>query len=88
MIKVKELVAIRSGELNADALLEMYPVKTLVADLVEIIKTATPKEDVKQISISKEDYDKIISLFRVRGFEANGQPTKRGRKKKINAVAE
>ena len=82
MIKSKELAAIRAGELNADALLEMYPVKTLVADLVEIIKTTAPKEDAKQISISKEDYDKIISLFRIKGFEANGQPTKRGRKRK------
>jgi hypothetical protein len=88
MIKAKELAAIRAGELSADTLLEMYPVKSLVADLVEVIKSSGSNDYAKQISVSKDEYEKIISMFRIKGFEANGQPTKRGRKKKATAAAE
>ncbi|MBO4417124.1 MAG: hypothetical protein J5801_03265 [Bacteroidales bacterium] len=81
MIKPKEISAIKNGKLNADYLLDNYPIKTLVEDLVEIIRKSETPGVAKPIPISREDLDRINGLFRIIGYESNGQPTKRGRKK-------
>lgn len=81
MIKTKDLYAIKAGNMTVDELLENYPVKALISDLIEIIaqKDAIPQ---KPIVLSDEDYNRVISLFRQRGIAADGTEIKRGRKPK------
>ena len=87
MIKSRDLAAVKAGELSVDALLEKYPVKALVSDLIEIIANkesccAVEAPVAKPIGVSQEEMDRIMAMFRVKGFTADGQVSKRGRKPK------
>ncbi|MBQ3414537.1 MAG: hypothetical protein IJH39_04150 [Clostridia bacterium] len=86
MIKSRDLAAIKAGEMSVDTLLEKYPVKTVVSDLIEIVANketcCAVAEPVKPISVTQEEYDKILGMFRVKGFTADGQVSHRGRKPK------
>lgn len=81
MIKSKDLAAIKEGKMTVDSLLENYPVKALVSDLVELVmqKDVIP---AKPIPLNQDEYDRVMALFRVRGFDAVGETIKRGRPKK------
>ena len=81
MIKAKDLKAIKAGEITVDELLNNYPVKALVSDLIEIVanKTATEPVVVDRIVITQEQFD---TYFRIKGFDVNGAPSTRGRKPK------
>lgn len=78
MIKSKDLAAIKAGEMSVDQLLENYPVKALVSDLIEIVaqKTVIPQ---KPIALADEDYQRVMSLFRPKGIAADGSEIRRGR---------
>lgn len=82
MIKTKDLIAVKNGVLKVDDLLEKYPVKSLITDLLEMLTVTevTPKQP--KIVVSQEDYNRIIDLFRVKGIGIDGEPSKRGRKPK------
>lgn len=87
MIKAKDLAAIKAGEMSVDTLLEKYPVKAVVSDLIEVIANKETCCNVaapvaKPISVSQEEMDRIMAMFRVKGFTADGQVSKRGRKPK------
>lgn len=81
MIKSKDLAAIKEGKMTVDTLLENYPVKALVSDLVELVmqKDVIP---AKPIVLSDEEYDRVMGMFRKRGVNAVGELIKRGRPKK------
>lgn len=81
MIKNKDLNAIRTGQITTDQLLEIYPVKTLISDLIEIVKEK-PVEAPKVV-ISQEQFEKH---FRIAGIAADGTPQTRGRRKKQQDV--
>lgn len=78
MIKKKDL------KLTVDELLEKYPVKNLISDLLEMVNTKVDAVVVEQpkIAVSKEEFEQICSIFRIKGFDVNGNPSKRGRKPK------
>lgn len=82
MIKSKDLAAIKVGEMTVDQLLENYPVKALVSDLIEIVaqKTVVPQ---KPIALADEDYQRVMSLFRPKGIASDGvSMERRGRPRK------
>ena len=74
MIKEKDWNAVMSDKMTAADLLEHYPVKTLVEDLVELARRVEPKSSV---AVSAEDMQKIENFFKVK-------ISKRGRKPKNN----
>lgn len=88
MLKPKEIQAIRNGAVTADELINSYPVKTLVEDLIALLKTndtaavAEPKN--KPIALYQEEYDRIVGMFRVKGLTTTGEKSKRGRPSKKN----
>ena len=88
MLKAKEIQAIRKGTMDADELIANYPIKSLVADLIEMLKiqpepvAPATEEKQKPIAVSQEEYDRILSIFRVKGLTATGEKTKRGRPSK------
>lgn len=84
MIKSKELAAIEAGNITAVDLLNKYPATELVNDLMEIIQNKATVVSAKQpvidrIVITQAQFD---SMFRIKGLDAEGNPTKRGRKPK------
>lgn len=87
MIKSKELGAIQEGKITAVDLLKNHNAIELIDDLCALLQNKKEWEDLvrptpKLISVTEEEYERIKGLFRVKGYEANGEPTKRGRKPK------
>ena len=76
-MKAKELKAIKAGKLTVDELLEIYPVKTLVNDLLEMVlaKPVVVAEQPK-ITVTQQEYEQITGLFRVRGTSNRGRKAK------------
>ena len=76
-MKAKELKAIKEGKLTVDELLEIYPVKTLVNDLLEMVlaKPVVVTEQPK-ITVTQQEYEQITGLFRVRGTSNRGRKAK------------
>ena len=79
-LKLKDIQAIRTGELTVDTLLEMYPIKQLVSDLINIII----ENDVnpEPIALYESDYNRVMGMFRIVGFDKDGKKITRGRKRK------
>ena len=86
-IKEKDLSAVKKGTMTVDDLLEKYPVKALVTDLIEIINS-DKQPALEQIVISPEDFNKLTSLFRIKGYSSTGELETRGRKPKkvVNTI--
>ena len=87
MIKSKELGAIEAGNITAVDLLKNHNAIELIDDLCALLQNKKEFEDLirpnpKLISVTEEEFERIKSLFRIKGYEANGEPTKRGRKPK------
>ena len=76
MIKSKDLIALKNGDLTVDTLLELYPVKALVNDLVELALQSANAVPDKPITVTKEELDKIMSLFRIQGTSNRGRKPK------------
>lgn len=79
-IKLKDIQSIKAGELTVDTLLELYPVKQLVSDLVNIIN----ENDInpEPIALYERDYNRVMEMFRIVGFDKDGKKITRGRKRK------
>lgn len=87
MIKSKELGAIQEGKITAVDLLKNHNAIELIDDLCALLQNKKEFEDLirpnpKLISVTEEEFERIKAMFRIKGYEANGEPTKRGRKPK------
>lgn len=72
MIKKKDL------KLSVDELLEKYPVKNLISDLLEMVNTKVDSVVVEQpkIAVSKEEFEQIAGMFRIKGTSNRGRKPK------------
>lgn len=89
MIKSKELGAIQEGKITAVELLKNHNAIELIDDLCALLQNKKEFEDLirpnpKLISVTEEEFERIKGMFRIKGYEANGEPTKRGRKPKTS----
>ena len=62
-------------------LIANYTVKAIVEDYVNLVME-TPGDNVK-ITVSQEEYESIVSLFKIRGKKIDGETETRGRKKRL-----
>lgn len=82
-ITKQELRALKNGEISvedyANKLLDEYPVKQLALTLAEMI---ADYDEGTRITVSQEEFDRIVGLFKVRGINAlTGAAEMRGRPK-------
>lgn len=64
-------------------ILDNYSAKQLVEELAERIMNE-PK--TTKITLSQEEYDTVVNLFRVRGVTSDGTAETRGRKKREEKI--
>ena len=79
-MKAKELKAIKEGKLTVDELLEIYPVKVLVNDLIEMVlaKPAPVVAEQPKITVTTQEWEQISNLFRIKGSSNRGRkPSKK-----------
>lgn len=92
MLKSKEVGAIEAGNITAVDLLQNHNAIELIDELCSIIqnKKETVRETIasKPIPVTEEEFERIKSMFRVKGFDADGNVTKRGRKPKSSESTE
>lgn len=92
MLKTKDIFAVRDGNITADELLEKYPVKEVVNSLMKLIQNAKDLDELissdKPILVTVEEFDRIKRMFRIKGYDINGNPSNRGRKPKQPIKAE
>ena len=69
-----------SREEVVNELINTYSIKAIVEDYVNLAME-TPGDNVK-ITVSQEEYESIISLFKIRGKKIDGETETRGRKKR------
>lgn len=89
-MKTKHILAVRDGKITADELLNIYPVKEVVNDLMEIIRNTAEFEQLVKPSVNKivVTEEQFKEFFRIKGLDVNGQPQTRGRKSKPSIKAE
>lgn len=76
--ELKEGLITREEVVNE--LINTYSIKAIVEDYVNLVME-TPGDNVK-ITVSQEEYESIISLFKIRGKKIDGETETRGRKRK------
>lgn len=82
MIKVtnKEIKGIKDGTLNqlefAKKLAETYPSIELAQAFVELLAMKDAPVGINQISVSQDELNDIMSLFRVKGSSPRGRKRK------------
>lgn len=76
--ELKEGLITREEVVNE--LINTYSIKAIVEDYVNLAME-TPGDNVK-ITVSQEEYESIISLFKIRGKKIDGETETRGRKKR------
>lgn len=76
--ELKEGLITREEVVNE--LINTYPIKAIVEDYVNLVME-TPGDNVK-ITVSQEEYESIVSLFKIRGKKIDGETETRGRKKR------
>lgn len=69
-----------SREEVVNELINTYSIKAIVEDYVNLAME-TPGDNVK-ITVSQEEYESIVSLFKIRGKKIGGETETRGRKKR------
>lgn len=76
-----------SLEILENYLMNTYPMPQIIKAFAELIVTADDAVNQPQISVTQEEYDAIMSLFKIKGIRLNenGEVIKetRGRPKKI-----
>lgn len=84
LITNKVIRELKEGTITKDEvvneLLNTYPVKAIVEDYVNMT-LQTPAENVK-ITVSQEEYESVMALFKIRGKKVDGETETRGRKRK------
>ena len=85
LISNKVLKELREGIVTKDEvvneLINTYSIKAIVEDYVTVAME-TPTENNK-IVVSQEEYESIVSLFKIRGKKVGGETETRGRKKRL-----
>ena len=76
--ELKEGLITREEVVNE--LINTYSIKAIVEDYVTVAME-TPGDNVK-ITVSQEEYESIVSLFKIRGKKVDGETETRGRKRK------
>lgn len=76
--ELKEGLITREEVVNE--LIDTYSIKAIVEDYVNLVME-TPGDNVK-ITVSQEEYESIVSLFKIRGKKVDGETETRGRKRK------
>jgi hypothetical protein len=76
--ELKEGLITREEVVNE--LINTYSIKAIVEDYVNLVME-TPGDNVK-ITVSQEEYESIVSLFKIRGKKVDGETETRGRKRK------
>lgn len=76
--ELKEGLITREEVVNE--LINTYPVKAIVEDYVNLVME-TPGDNVK-ITVSQEEYESVMALFKIRGKKVGGETETRGRKRK------
>lgn len=64
----------------ANHLMRHYSVYELATSLAEMI-IAAEENSPSKITVSQEEYNQLMSLFRIRGIKDTGEKETRGRKK-------
>lgn len=92
-LKNKVIAAYNKGEISikevAQQLIEQYPSTVLAETLAELLLLGdkpVASTTIKRIPVTKEEFDKITDMFRIKGVDAGGSPSKRGRKPKNKEV--
>lgn len=84
LISNKVLKELREGIVTKDEvvneLINTYSIKAIVEDYVNLVME-TPGDNVK-ITVSQEEYESVMALFKIRGKKVGGETETRGRKKK------
>lgn len=85
LITNKVLKELKEGLITKDEvvneLINTYSIKAIVEDYVNLVME-TPGDNVK-ITVSQEEYESIVSLFKIRGKKVDGETETRGRKKRL-----
>lgn len=75
--------ALQNGELTvdelADLILSYYTVKDIAQSLVALL---AERPEHTRISVTQQEFDSIIGLFRIKGINKDGNAETRGRKRK------
>lgn len=77
--ELKEGLITREEVVNE--LINTYSIKAIVEDYVNLVME-TPGDNMK-ITVSQEEYESIVSLFKIRGKKIDGETETRGRKKRL-----
>lgn len=77
--ELKEGLITREEVVNE--LINTYSIKAIVEDYVNMAME-TPGENVK-ITVSQEEYESVMALFKIRGKKIDGETETRGRKRKL-----
>jgi hypothetical protein len=74
--------AVRSGQMDRRELVNDLLRNNNVMELAErLADYVIAYEEPKPIVVSQEEYDRIVSLFKIRGLRADGSIETRGKKK-------
>lgn len=84
LITNKVLKELKEGTITKDEvvneLINTYSIKAIVEDYVNMT-LQNPGENVK-ITVSQEEYESVMALFKIRGKKVDGETETRGRKRK------
>ena len=84
LITNKVLKELKEGIVTKDEvvneLINTYTVKAIVEDYVTVAME-TPGDNMK-ITVSQEEYESVMALFKIRGKKVDGETETRGRKRK------
>lgn len=76
--ELKEGLITREEVVNE--LINTYSIKAIVEDYVTMVME-TPGDNMK-ITVSQEEYESVMALFKIRGKKIDGETETRGRKRK------
>lgn len=83
------LKKIKDGYVDKDELVNYlmrnYSLFDITNSLAEFI-FEVERDEKKPIVVTEEEYNQIVSLFRIRGFDVNGNPNPQGRKRKDSPI--
>lgn len=76
--------AVRTGQASREELVRELLRTNSVINLAEALTDyIVYYEDVKPIVVDKSEYDRIVSLFKIRGVRQDGSPENRGKGRKL-----
>lgn len=81
LIYSRDLVALAKEEdPNVQKMaMELINTNNVIDIATKLAEMIISERERKPIVISQEDMDYLLSIFRVKGYDANGNPTRKGR---------